>query len=99
MKTQVRPNYTPQVRAAALEAVAQGKPIARVANEMCIPDQTLHNWIKAHRQGRAVQHRSDANAPENEVGQLREDLARVEAERDALAAAVAYFARRATAVS
>ena len=59
-----------------------------------IADQTLHNWIKAEREGRLGGADSRPVSPEQmEIARLRAELARVKMERDILGKATAYFAK------
>ena len=57
-------------------------------------DQTLFNWVKAHRQGRLKGVDSKpVSAEQMEISRLRTELARVKMERDILGKATAYFAK------
>ena len=59
-----------------------------------ISDQTLHNWIKADRQGRLKgAEAKPVSAEQMEIARLRAELARVKMERDILGKATAYFAK------
>ena len=57
-------------------------------------DQTLHNWVRAERQGklRGAEKKS-VSAEQMEISRLRAELARVKMERDIVGKATAYFAK------
>ena len=60
-----------------------------------VVDQTLFNWVKAHRQGKltGADSKAPVSAEQMEISRLRAELARVKMERDILGKATAYFAR------
>lgn len=59
-------------------------------------DQTLFNWVKAHREGKLCGVDSNAvSAAQMEISRLRAELARVKMARDILGKATAYFAKAA----
>ena len=45
---------TRSIQAEALRLIDAGQSVAVVAATLGIPDQTLHNWLKAQREGRLV---------------------------------------------
>lgn len=51
-----KPPYPPEFRREAVELVrVSGKPIARLASDLGVSDQTLRNWVKqADRHGAGV---------------------------------------------
>ena len=60
-------------------------------------EQTLHNWVKAERQGKlSGADKRPVSAEQMEISRLRAELARVKMERDILGKATAYFAKEAT---
>jgi transposase len=62
-------------------------------------DQTLFNWVKAHRQGRLTGADIKPVTPEQmEISRLRAELARVKIEHDILEKATAYFAKASVTV-
>ncbi|PHN41068.1 transposase, partial [Pseudomonas avellanae] len=68
--------------------------LAAAARSLGISDQTLFNWVKAHRQGRLTGADIKPVTPEQmEISRLRAELARVKMERDILEKATAYFAK------
>ncbi|RMO79052.1 Transposase IS3, partial [Pseudomonas syringae pv. philadelphi] len=71
-----------------------GLTLAAAARSLGISDQTLFNWVKAHRQGRLTGADIKPVTPEQmEISRLRAELARVKMERDILEKATAYFAK------
>lgn len=88
-------NFTPEFRAEAVRQVVEtSRPIAVVARELGIVDQTLGNWVKKYRE-------EHPDAPDTPLtGEERARLAKAEAElREArqeiefLKKAAAYFAK------
>lgn len=87
--------YTYEFKLEAIRLVESGQSIAEAARSLGIVEQTLWNWIKAHKSGKLVAHGrgSKLTAEQIEIRQLRADLARVKMERDILGKAAAYFSR------
>jgi transposase len=78
-----------------IKGALHARSIAAVARMLGVVDQTLFNWVKAHRQGKLTGADSEApvSAEQMEISRLRAELARVKLERDILGKATAYFAR------
>ena len=71
-----------------------GQSIAAAARTPGVVDQTLFNWVKAHKQGQLKGVDSKPMSAERmEISRLRAELARVKMVRDILGKATAYFAR------
>lgn len=90
-----RRRYTAEFKAEAVRLVAtSGKPLAQIARELGINEQTLHNWKKqaATRDGLGVE--PDRFALEEENRRLRRENARLQEERDILKKATAFFANQ-----
>lgn len=87
-------SYTPEFRAEAVREVIEGsRPIAAVARDLGIIEQTLGNWVKAWREEHA-----DDEPPLTlpERARLREaerQLRELRLENEFLKKAAAYFAR------
>ncbi len=47
-----RARYTLEFKLEAVRLIGAGQSIAATAAILGLPDQTLHNWLKAHREGR-----------------------------------------------
>jgi transposase len=89
-----RARYTLEFKLEAVRLVKGGQSMAVTAKILGIAEQTLHNWIKADKQGRLQGAGGKAVSPEQmEIARLRAELARVKMERDILGKATAYFAK------
>ena len=70
---------------------------ARVALAALREDQTLHNWVKAQREGRLGGPGSKpVSAEQMELARLRAELAKTKMELAIIKKAAAYFAREST---
>ena len=86
--------YTAEFKELAVKRVRSGQGIALVARELGLVEQTLHNWVKAERQGKlSGADKKVVSAEQMEISRLRAELARVKMERDILEKATAYFAK------
>jgi transposase-like protein len=93
-KTTTRARYTLEFKQEAVRLVEGGQSIAAAARTLGVVDQTLFNWVKAHRQGKLKGADSKVvSAEQMEISRLRAELARVKMERDILGKATAYFAK------
>jgi transposase len=90
-----RKTYTYEFKQEAVRLIESGQSIAQAARSLGVVEQTLSNWIKAHKTGklRANGRGSKLTAEQVEIRQLRAELARVKMERDILGKAAAYFSR------
>jgi transposase len=90
-----RKSYTLEFKQEAVRLVESGQSLAAAARSLGVIEQTLSNWIKAHKAGKltAAGSRSQLNAEQMEIRRLRAELARVTMERDILGKATAYFAK------
>ena len=91
----LRARYTLEFKQEALKLVDRGQTIAAVARTLGVVEQTLFNWVKAHKQGKlkGADSKAPVSAERMEISRLRAELARVKMERDILGKATAYFAR------
>lgn len=91
--SRTRRRYTAEFKAEAVRLVAGGgKPLAQIARELGINEQTLHSWKK---QAQAMDGSGvvpDHFVQEEEIRRLKRELARVTEERDILKKATAFFA-------
>ena len=87
--------YTYEFKLEAVRLVESGQRVAEAARTLGVVEQTLSNWIKAHKAGKLVANGrgSKLTAEQIELRQLRAELARVKMERDILGKAAAYFSR------
>jgi transposase len=89
-----RARYTLEFKLEAVRMVKGGQSLTATAKILGLSEQTLHNWIKADREGRLQGPGTKPVSPEQmEIARLRAELARVKMERDILEKATAYFAK------
>ena len=89
-----RARYTLEYKLEALRLIGSGQSVAAVAATLGLADQTLHNWIKAQREGRLGGPGSKpVSAEQMELARLRAELARTKMELVIVKKAAAYFAR------
>ena len=95
MTKTARAQYTLEFKQEAVRLVEAGQSIAAAARALGVVDQTLFNWVKAHRQGKlqVADSKANASAEQMETSRLRTELARAKMERDILGQATAYFAK------
>jgi transposase len=97
MMKATRARYTLEFKQEAVRLVESGQSIAvtSTSRTLGLVEQTLFNWVKAHREGalKGADNRSKVTAEQMEISRLRADLARVTMERDILGKAMAYFAK------
>lgn len=90
-----RAKYTLEYKLEALRLIGAGQSVAVVAATLGVADQTLHNWLKAQREGRLGGPGSKPVSPEQmELARLRAELARTKMELDIVKKAAAYFAKQ-----
>ena len=58
MKRIAKARYTEEFKVAAVQLIDAGRRPAEVAREIGVVEQTLHNWLKAHREGSSVMGRA-----------------------------------------
>jgi len=90
-----RGRYTLEFKQEAVRLVESGQSAASVARTLGVVEQTLGNWIQAHRAGslRGAAGKAQVTVEQMEISRLRTELARVTMERDILGKATAYFAK------
>jgi transposase len=95
MRDGQRGRYTLEFKQEAVRRVESGQTIAAAARDLGVVEQTLFNWIKAHRAGKLkeVNGNAGATAEQMEISRLRAEVARVTMERDILQKATAFFAK------
>jgi transposase len=90
-----RARYTLESKQETVHLVENDQSIAAVARTLGVVDQTLFNWVKAHKQGKLKGAESKpVSAEQMEISRLRAELARVKMEPGILEKATDYFARR-----
>lgn len=94
MERAKRAKYTLEFKQEAVRLVETGQTLAGAARSLGLVEQTLHNWVKAERQGKLKgAEKKLVSAEQMEISRLRAELARVKMERDILGKATAYFAK------
>ena len=95
MTKATRGRYTQEFKQEAVRLVESGQSQAAAARSLGVVEQTLGNWIKAHRAGslKGASSRPLVTSEQMEIGRLRAELARVTMERDILGKATAFFAK------
>ncbi len=90
-----RGRYTLEYKQEAVRLVESGQSIAAAARSLGVVEQTLFNWVKAHRVGtlKGAGEKPKVTAEQMEISRLRAELARVTMERDILGKATAFFAK------
>ncbi|AAP85785.1 transposase [Cupriavidus metallidurans] len=89
-----RAQYTLEFKLEAVRLVKSGQSMAVVSATLGIRAQTLHNWVKAEREGKLTGAGMKPVSPEQmELARLRAEVARLKMERDILKKAAAYFAK------
>lgn len=92
-----RPPYPAEFRQQMLELVRSGRTPGELAREFDVSAQTIANWVgQAATQGGRPKVSSDAlNAGERaELARLRREVKQLRTERDILAKATAWFAKK-----
>ena len=83
MKKMTRARYTLAFKQEAVRLVEGGQSIAAAARTLGVVEQTLFNWVQAHRLGKLKGADSKpVSAEQMEISRLRAELARVKMERD-----------------
>jgi len=95
MTKATRGRYTLEFKQEAVRLVESGQTMAAVARSLGVVEQTLYNWVKAHRAGKlkGASGKLQVSAEQMEISRLRAELARVTMERDILGKATAFFAK------
>lgn len=89
-----RAKYTLEFKLEALRQITAGESVAVVAAVLGVATNTLHNWLKAQREGKLGGPGSKpVSAEQMELARLRAENAQLKMERDILKKATAYFAR------
>ena len=81
-----RVRYTLEFKQEAARLVESGQSQAAAARSLGVVEQTLGNWVKAHRAGKlkGASNKHVVSAEQMEISRLRAELARVTMERDIL---------------
>ena len=89
--------YTTEFRQEAVKLVTQEKiSVAEVARRLEVPENTIHNWLKKHKEGKlgeVGQSYRPLTEVEMENARLKKALAVAKMENEFLKKAAAYFAK------
>lgn len=89
--------YSKELREEAVKlAMESDLSIAEVGRRLEIPEQTIHNWVRAKKEGRLSdigKNQKPLTDVEMELAKVKRKLAEVKMERDLLKKAAAYFAK------
>lgn len=90
-----RRRYTAEFKSEAVRlVVSSGKPLAQIARELGVNEQSLHAWKRQATTVGGGGIAPDHFAEQEEIRRLRRELARVTEERDILKKATAFFANQ-----
>ena len=86
MTKATRKQYTLEFKQEAVRLVESGQSPTLAARSLGVSEQTLSNWVKAHRKGtlKGATSKPPVTAEQMEISRLRAELARVTMERDIL---------------
>lgn len=87
--------YSPEFRRDAVALVhSTGRPVNQVARELGLSHETLRNWVKRDRIDRGQGEPGELTTSQlEELRRLRRRVVELEAEREILRRAAAYFAK------
>lgn len=89
-----RKSYSPEFKEEAVKLVIEtSRPIAQVAQELGIVDQTLGNWVSAYRREHADDEPALTVPERTRLRDMERELREIKIENDFLKKAAAYFAR------
>jgi transposase len=91
-----RGKYTPEFREAAVRAVIDNsRPVADVARELGLVEQTLRNWVAAHRERTGTTDADELTVPERaRLKQLEKENRELRMENEFLGKVSAFFAKK-----
>jgi len=86
--------YTSEFKELAAQRVLAGKGLLAVARELGLPNQTLHNWVKAAKTGKLNKAGGKVVTEEQmELSRLRTENIRLQRQLEILKKATAFFAK------
>ena len=89
-----RNRYSPEFKEEAVKMVIEtSRPIAQVARDLGIVDQTLGNWVAEYRRAHADDEPELSVSERARMRELERELREVKIENDFLKKAAAYFAK------
>jgi transposase-like protein len=89
-----RRKFSPQFKAEAVRLVIEsGRPVAQVARDLGVVEQTLGNWVTAWRDANPEPEAQLSPVERARVKELEEENRRLRMENEFLKEAAAFFAR------
>ena len=89
-----RKRYSPEFKEEAVKMVIEtSRPIAQVAKELGIIEQTLGNWVSAYRRDHADDEPALSVPERARLREMERELREIKIENDFLKKAAAYFAK------
>jgi len=89
-----RRNYSPEFKEEAVKMVIEtSRPIAQVAKELGVVEQTLGNWVTAYRRDHADDEPALSVPERARLREMERELREIKIENDFLKKAAAYFAK------
>ena len=94
MSTKTRRQFSDEFKAEAVSLVLnQGYGSAEAARRLGVNRSLLDRWIRKHRQGTAPESAQQADERDAELKKLREEVRKLQIEKDILKKAAAFFAQ------
>lgn len=89
-----RRSFTPEYKDEAAKAVVQlSRPVASVARELGLNEQTLRNWVTAYRQTHADDEPPLTVSERARLRELEKEVRELRLEKEFMGKAAAFFAR------
>jgi transposase-like protein len=89
-----RRRFSPEFKAEAVQLVIEsGRPVAQVARELGVVEQTLGNWVKAWRDANPEPETVSSPVERARVKEMEDEIRRLRMENEFLKKAAAFFAR------
>ncbi len=89
-----RKSYSPEFKEEAVKMVIEtSRPIAQVAKDLGIIEQTLGNWVSAYRRDHADDEPALTVPERARLREMERELREIKIENDFLKKAAAYFAK------
>lgn len=87
--------YSPKFReAAAKEVVERSRPVAEVARDLGVVEQTLGNWVKNYRESHPEDESQLSVSERARMKELERRVRELELENEFLGKSAAFFAKR-----
>ena len=91
--SQSKRTYTQEFKNDAIRLALRSNSIKGVANDLGIPEGTLHTWIRATKPSVSTQDNAEIIDLSEEIKKLRNENARLKEEKEILKKAATFFAK------